>query len=349
MARKHRNKQESNSNRLYVILMLATVVLYYAWQQYSMHSGVSERNVNGSQEMLRRIARDQNGEYKSDELLFANEQQKMNVHHTSKNHFSFFFVFLFVYFLIPLKKTATIVLLRTHVNSMIEKKKMLERQQQMAKENMMEKTAAKVAQEAERGERLEKLEREQELQTPGLLEAAENVSPLPVESSSLVDDETTSEVETEGHGTEVEPQQEAPSSSSFERQGLLIASAVDSEEEVEVVEEVEDTDSSSSASGGSSSGSFEEVVHEKLWSKKSSSESHHNNNNKETLSSSPSSFIVSNNGVKTARIKPSEWLIYLRIQKTGSQTFWSTVQKVLLLSLSRLLTYLCSLLIPNMA
>jgi hypothetical protein len=104
MARKHRNKQESNSNRLYVILMLATVVLYYAWQQYSVHSGASEGNLNGSQEMLRRIARDQNGEYKSDELLFSNEQQKMNVNYTSKNQFSFFFDFLFVYFLTPLKK-----------------------------------------------------------------------------------------------------------------------------------------------------------------------------------------------------------------------------------------------------
>jgi hypothetical protein len=27
------------------------------------------------------------------------------------------------------------------------------------------------------------------------------------------------------------------------------------------------------------------------------------------------------------RIAPNEWLIYLRIQKTGSQTFWSTLQK----------------------
>jgi hypothetical protein len=27
------------------------------------------------------------------------------------------------------------------------------------------------------------------------------------------------------------------------------------------------------------------------------------------------------------RVAPTEWLVYLRIQKTGSQTFWATLQK----------------------
>ena len=51
-------------------------------------------------------------------------------------------------------------------------------------------------------------------------------------------------------------------------------------------------------------------------------------------SSSPGSATSSVGGSPAAslgftplRLSPDDWLVYLRIQKTGSQTFWSTLQK----------------------